>query len=230
MDKICQHFIPWVINNVKIVIIPSLSLHLPSVHVFWRMWGRLGEDYGLCGPHPSWLAKERVSTALRWPQRVQSTRTGRWSADFIESPHTASDRPLKLGVLHLCCHGFTYDLDSIWQSCLPSYPFSLLHPPGSPPGRVWRRSLAGKAAADMAVLGCQKAELRVSTATLHLLDQSQIKGEREWGERGGCVLTWRRYCVSFWCLMCLNGELKFEFSSLFVKRKINYNESVYFSI
>lgn len=72
-----------------------------------------------------------------------------------------SDCPLKFEMLHLCS-GFPLTLPVFGRT--PSFlaPFGLfLLLLRLPPWHFWRSPLAGQAAADIAMLRCQKAELRV---------------------------------------------------------------------
>ena len=151
---------PW------LFIIPLLSLHHPLVpdHLFRRMGGeQVNGGLGECGRYPNWLAKERVTTAFRRPQRVQNMRMGNMQHRFVSSPNTAADCPVRPA---LCCHS-SVTLTLFGRA--PSFllPSRLFHPPlsGSLLGISWRRSLAGKAAADMAMLRCQNAALGVQCAT-----------------------------------------------------------------
>lgn len=115
-----------------------------------------------------------------------------------------------LGVLHHC---FAFDLDSIWQSTFRPTPLSYSTlPSGSHPGHLWRRSLAGKAAADTAMLGCQKAELRVQCVVFSRVNSNptplnQRWKEKEWVEWRGCDLTGRSYCISLsWSVLNVLSE------------------------
>ncbi len=87
--------------------------------------GQVRGRLGVCGPHPSWPAKERVSTALRPPQRVQRMTIRGCEVQILLSPATASDCPLRLGVLHLCSESFAFDRGSIWHGTAspPPAPF-----------------------------------------------------------------------------------------------------------
>lgn len=118
IENVCS---PW------LFIIPLLSLHHPLVpdHLFWRMAGQVKGGLGECGLYPNWLAKERVTTAFRRPQRVQNMRMGNMKHRFVSSPDTASDCPSRLA---LCCHSF---VTSTPFGRAPSFllPSGLFHPP-----------------------------------------------------------------------------------------------------